>query len=79
MRVPVCNDLALLDVSAVLDSNRCTVRNLVALTLAAHLINDRDFTRTRYGNQVAFVVCNCLDVDELGNTPGANFDVADRG
>ena len=57
-RIPVGQDRAGLDGLVGLDGQRRTVRHLVALALAAMVVLDDDFTRTRDHHQLAFGVAD---------------------
>jgi len=79
MRIPVCKNLSLLNVNTVFNRNRCTVRNLVTLTLLTLIVNNDDLTGARYGNKIALVMCDSLDVTQLRYTVGLDLDVVDCG
>ena len=78
MRIPVGHGLAGFDRRAVLDHDRRAVRQLVALALAAVVVEHRQFARTRHRDQVAVGVLHVLEVVELDRAGGLDRHVVDR-
>jgi hypothetical protein len=78
MRIPVCDDLTLLNCSIIRNRNRCAVRYFVTLPFAALLVGNGDLTRARHRNEVALVMRHSLDVNQLRVTVRLDLNVIDR-
>ena len=78
MRIPGGDHLTGNHLGAFLRSDRCAVRDLVALALATEFIHDTEFARARHGHQVALFVLHGLDVMEPQRALVANLDTACR-
>src|SRR5690606_39694290 len=78
MRIPVGDGLAGLDLRAVLDRDRGTVGQLVALAVAAVGVEDRQLAGARDDRQVAAGVLHGLEVVELDRAVGLDRHVVDR-
>ena len=58
------------------DGDRRAVRDLVALTLATEVVDDADFARTRYRDEVPLLVLHRLDVMEADEALVTDLDAA---
>src|SRR5690606_28925276 len=78
MGIPGRDGLPGLDLHAVLRIDGRAIGQLVALALAAVLVEHRDLARTRHAHQVAAAVRHGLDVVELHRAGGLHRHVVDR-
>src|SRR5688572_22404059 len=78
VRIPGGHDLSAGDLVAFLRIDQRAVRDLVALTLAAVLVDHADLTRARDGHQVALLVLHGLHVVEAQRALVAHFDGRSR-
>ena len=74
VRIPTGDQLAALDRVSVTHHEHGTVRQLVTLALAAHLVGDHDLTRTRHRHQVAVGMLHGLDVVQPDSTGVLDLD-----
>ena len=76
VRIPGRHDLAALDRGAFLGADDRAVGDLVALALAAEVVDHADLARARHRHQVALLVLHGLDVVEAHDALVAHLDAA---
>jgi hypothetical protein len=78
MRIPIRDRLSGRHDVGVVDGDRRAVRNLVALALAAELVDHAQFARTRHRDQMALLVPDGLDVVQADRALRLDLDAVGR-
>src|SRR6056297_1899314 len=78
MRIPVGHDLTGRHAVAFANAQHCTVRNLVALALAAVAVDQRKLAGPRNRDQLALGVFDRFQVEQANRTGGLDLDLVDR-
>src|SRR5581483_8264029 len=78
VRIPVGDRLTCLDLGAVLDRDRRTVRHLVALAFAAVRVDHAHFARTRHRNEMTLRVLYGLQIVEFQIASGLHYHAVHR-
>jgi hypothetical protein len=78
VRIPIGDRLSRRDDVRIVHGDRCTVRNLVAFTLAAELIHHAQFTGTRHRDQVPLLMAHRLDVVQANGALALDLDAVGR-
>ena len=74
VRIPGCDDLAGLNISILTSRYHSTIRQLIALTLAAISIINDQLTRSRDDDQLSFDVFNGLHIAQMDRAGVLDLD-----